>query len=146
MTTTMTLEDIEHLPVETRYIGEVPSRWTSSPAGRLVYDRTTVDQWAITLLDEDGNPHMFDYFTGLGRRQGLKSPKPPKVADVLYSLLSDASAEQRNFHEWCSDYGYSLDSISALNVYRACLDTAAALRKCFSNELLAELRDLLAEY
>ena len=136
---TMTLEDIEHLPVEIRYIGEVPSKWPSS-------NRTTVDQWAITLLDEDGNPHMFDYFTGLGRRQGLKSPKPPKVADVLYSLLSDASAEQRNFHEWCSDYGYSTDSINALNVYRACLDTAAALRKCFSYELLAELQDLLAEY
>ena len=140
MTTTMTLEDIEHLPVEIRYIGEVPSRWTSSP------NRTTVDQWVITLLDEDGNPHMFDYFTGLGCRQGLKSPKPPKVADILYSLLSDASAEQRNFHEWCSDYGYSTDSISALNTYRACLDTAHALHKCFSPELLAELRDLLAEY
>ena len=139
MTTTMTLEDIEHLPVEIRYIGEVPSKWPSS-------NRTTVDQWAITLLDEDGNPHIFDYFTGLGRRQGLKSPKPPKVADVLYLLLSDASAEQRSFHEWCSDYGYSLDSISALNVYRACLDTAAALHKCFSDELLEELRDLLVEY
>ena len=140
MTMTMTLEDIELLPVEIRYIGEVPSRWTSSP------NRTTVDQWVITLLDEDGTPHIFDYFTGLGRRQGLKSPKPPKVADVLYSLLSDASAEQRSFHEWCSDYGYSLDSISALNVYRACLDTAHALHKCFSDELLEELRDLLAEY
>ena len=99
MTTTMTLEDIEHLPVEIRYVGEVPSRWTSSP------NRTTVDQWVITLLDEDGHPHIFDYFTGLGRRQGLKSPKPPKVADVMYSLLTDASAEQRNFHEWCSEIG-----------------------------------------
>ena len=136
---TMTLEDIEHLPVETRYIGEVPSKWASLKGA-------TVDQWAITVFDEDGNPHMFEYFTGLGCRQGLKSPKPPTVADVLYSLLSDASAEQRNFHEWCSDYGYSTDSINALNVYRACLDTAAALRKCFSNELLAELNTLLAEY
>jgi len=139
---TMTLEDVEHLPVEIRYIGEVPSRWTSSP------NRTTVDQWAITLLvlDEDGNPHMFDYFTGLGLRKERNKPKPPKVADVLYSLLSDASAEQRNFYEWCSDYGHSLDSISALNTYRACLDTAHALHKCFSDELLEELRDLLAEY
>ena len=137
---TMTLEDVEHLPVEIRYIGEVPSRWTSSP------NRTTVDQWAITVFDEDGTPHGFDYYTGLGRRKVRNKPNPPKVADVLYSLLSDASAEQRNFHEWCSDYGHSLDSISALNTYRSCLDTAHALRKCFSNELLAELRDLLAEY
>ena len=136
----MTLEDIEHLPVEIRYIGEVPSKWPS------YLNMTTVDQWVITLLDEDGCHHIFDYFTGLGCRQGLKSPKPPKVADILYSLLSDASAEQRNFHEWCSDHGYSTDSISALNTYRACLDTAAALRKCFSYELLAELNTLLAEY
>ena len=140
MTMTMTLEDVEHLPVKIRYIGEVPSKWSSSS------NRTTVDQWIITVTGKDGCHHMFDYFTGLGRRQGLKSPKPPKVADVLYSLLSDASAEQRNFHEWCSDYGYSLDSISALNAYRACLDTAHALHKCFSPELLAELQDLLAEY
>jgi len=137
---TMTLEDVEHLPVKIRYIGEVPSKWPSSS------NRTTVDQWIITVTGKDGTPHMFDYFTGLGCRQGLNKPKPPQVADVLYSLLSDASADQRNFHEWCSDYGYSLDSISALNVYRACLDTAAALRKCFSNELLAELNTLLAEY
>ena len=137
---TMTLEDIEHLPVETRYIGEVPSKWPSSS------NRATVDQWAITVFDEDGNPHMFEYFTGLGFRKGRNKPKPPKVAGVLYSLLSDASAEQRNFYEWCSDYGYSLDSISALNAYRACLDTAAALRKCFSTELLEELNTLLAEY
>ena len=136
---TMTLEDIELLPVEIRYIGEVPSKWASLKGA-------TVDQWIITVTGKDGCHHMFDYFTGLGRRQGLKSPNPPKVADVMYSLLSDASAEQRNFHEWCSDYGHSLDSINALNAYRACLDTAAALRKCFSTELLAELQDLLAEY
>ena len=136
----MTLEDVEHLPVKIRYVGEVPSKWPSSS------NRTTVDQWAITVFDEDGCRHMFDYFTGLGHRQGRNNPRQPKVADVLYSLLSDASAEQRNFHEWCSDYGHSLDSISALNTYRACLDTAAALRKCFSPELLAELTTLLAEY
>ena len=139
MTMTMTLEDIEHLPVETRYIGEVPRRWASLKGA-------TVDQWIITVTGKDGCHHMFDYYTGLGLRKVRYFYAPPKVADVLYSLLSDASAEQRNFHEWCSDYGYSLDSISALNAYRACLDTAAALRKCFSPELLAELQDLLAEY
>ena len=137
---TMTLEDIEHLPVEIRYVGEVPSRWTSSS------NRTTVDQWIITVTGKDRHPHVFDYFTGLGCRKVRNKPKPPLVADILYSLLSDASAEQRNFHEWCSDYGHSLDSISALNAYRACLDTAAELRKCFSYELLAELNTLLAEY
>ena len=139
MTMTMTLEDIELLPVEIRYVGEAMRTWAP-------LKWATVDQWAITVFDEDGNPYVFDYYTVPGRRQGLKSPKPPKVADILYSLLSDASAEQRNFYEWCSDYGYSLDSISALNTYRACLDTAAALRKCFSYELLAELNTLLAEY
>lgn len=136
----MTLEDIvEHLPVKIRYIGEVPSKWAS-------LNRTTVDQWAVTVTGKDGNPHVFDYFTGLGCRQGLNNPRQPKVADILCSLLNDVSAEQQNFYEWCGDYGYSTDSISALNTYRACLDTAHALHKCFSYELLAELRELLAEY
>ena len=139
MTMTMTLEDIEHLPVEIRYIGEVPRRWASLKGA-------TVDQWSITVFDEDGTPHVFDYYTGLGLRKVRYFYAPPKVADILYSLLSDASAEQRNFYEWASDYGHSLDSINALNAYRDCLDTAATLRKCFSNELLATLRDLLAEY
>jgi len=136
---TMTLEDVEHLPVKIRYIGEAPRTWAP-------LEWATVDQWAITVFDEDGTPHVFDYYTGFGHRKVRYFYAPPKVADVLYSLLSDASAEQRNFHEWCSDYGYSTDSISALNAYRACLDTAAALRKCFSYELLAELTTLLAEY
>ena len=132
---TMTREDVEHLPVKIRYVGEVLRTWASL--------KGAVDQWAVTV---DGHPHVFDYYTGLGLRKGRNEPRQPKVADVLYSLLIDASAEQQNFHEWCSDYGHSLDSISALNVYIACLDTAAALRKCFSYELLAELNTLLAEY
>ena len=136
---TMTLEDIEHLPVKIRYVGEALRSWAP-------LKWATVDQWAITVFDEDGNLHVFDYYTGLGLRNGRNEPMQPKVADVLYSLLSDASAEQRNFHEWCSDYGYSTDSINAFNVYSACLDTAQALHKCFSPEMLAELRDLLAEY
>ena len=135
----MTLEDVEHLPVKIRYVGEALRTWAS-------LKRTTVDQWIIIVTGKDGNPHVFDYYTGLGLRKVRNKPNPPKVADVLYSLLTDASAEQQNFHEWCSDYGYSTDSINALNTYRACLDTAHALHKCFSNELLAELRDLLAEY
>jgi len=139
MTMTMTLEDVEHLPVKIRYVGEAMRKWASLKGA-------TFDQWAITLFDKDGTPHVFDYYTGLGHRKVRNKPNPPKVADVMYSLLTDASAEQRNSHEWCSDYGYSLDSISALNTYRACLDTAHALHKCFSPELLAELRDLLAEY
>jgi len=132
----MTLEDIELLPVKIRYVGEAMRKWASLKGA-------TVDQWAITV---DGHLHVFEYFTGLGCRKERNKPNPPKVADILYSLLSDASAEQRNFHEWCSDYGHSLDSINALNAYRACLDTAAELRKCFSYELLAELNNLLAEY
>jgi hypothetical protein len=49
MTMTMTLEDVEHLPVEIRYVGEVLRKWASLKG-------TTVDQWAVTADRRRRNP------------------------------------------------------------------------------------------
>lgn len=50
-------------------------------------------------------------------------PKPPSVADVLGSLLSDAqcAANARNFDDFASDLGYDPDSRTAERVYNACI-------------------------
>lgn len=44
----------------------------------------------------------------------------PSLDNVLYSLYMDAQAGAMSFSEFCSDFGYDNDSISALNTYRAC--------------------------
>jgi hypothetical protein len=156
--TTATLDALEALPVKIQYVAEVPSKWDESTP-------RTVDQWRVTLSSPAG-VDGFDYFTGLGLRETLRGvramtvpnnrfvkghweatrPKAPRVADVLHSLVMDASAENENFHEWCANHGYSDDSIKAMNTYKACLDVAAALRKHFSPDTLRQVRELLQDY
>ena len=138
-----TIEALEALPVKIDYVGEVPSKWDESTP-------RTVDQWRVTLSSKAGF-HSFDYFTGLGLRTnpnswGQRKPKKPKVADVLHSLTMDASAADENFHDWCANFGYSDDSIKAMNTYKACLEVAVALRKHFSPDTLRQVRELLQDY
>jgi hypothetical protein len=46
----------------------------------------------------------------------------------------DADAADYNFNDWCDNYGYSTDSIKAMNTYKQCLETAANLRSFFTKE------------
>lgn len=68
----------------------------------------------------------------------------PSTADVFSSLLSDASCcIDQTFGQWCSDLGYSDDSIKAFNTYLACQKTHEQLIKFLSSkDLLQELSEL----
>lgn len=140
---TTTQFDIEALPVTVSYVAEVPSKWDEKQT-------TNVDQWRVTIKSPAGF-HSFDYFTGLGLRQKPRAtwdkarPKTPTVADVLYSLFMDASAADENFHDWCSNYGYSDDSLKALNIYKECLETGRALRKHFDPTTRANIQAIIEE-
>ena len=130
--------NIEALPVKITYIGETTrdNEWKC-------------DQWRVELSNKLGM-WSTDYFTGTGLRSkpdawGQRKPKKPTVADVLYSLFNDASAAEYNFSDWCDNYGYSDDSIKALNTYKQCLDVAAALRKYFSPEQRETIRSIIQE-
>ena len=131
--------DIEALPVKITYVGETTrdGDWKC-------------DQWRVELSNKLGM-WSTDYFTGLGLRSqpptswDVAKPKKPTVADVLHSLFMDASAADYNFSDWCDEYGYSDDSIKALNMYKACLDTATALRKYFSPDQRAAIKSIIQE-
>lgn len=97
-----------------------------------------VDQWAITISNKAGTWRT-DYFTGLGLRKNGRPVKPTEAA-VLESLMMDAQAAESNFVDWCSEFGYSDDSIRAFNMYRACLETAVMLRKYYTKDQLDAAR------
>ncbi len=82
------------------------------------------------------------------RHHGRGAPlPPPAVADVLYSLLMDASAiDAGGFEHWCDELGYSSDSIRARAMYDACIETAVKLRGAFGESKLAELRELFEDF
>lgn len=108
-------------------------------------------QWAIHIGSE-----AFTYKTGIGyctkaKWNGTKPPTldkdkrvirselkgntvfihVPKVRDVLHCLFRDAEAGDWSFKSWCDEYGYSSDSLKALDIYRACEETATKLKRVF---------------
>ena len=102
------------------------------------------DVWNVGFTS--GSKHMQTiYKTGLGHRVG-GVPVRPTAASVLCCLLSDADSADQSFADWCSDFGYDTDSRKALDTYIACGEIARGLRKVFSPEQLAHLRELLEDY
>ena len=128
----------------------------------------TADQWLVNI-----NGQLFDYYTGIGHREfkkswpndhveykRLKNAKltekgfeafiamttavPPKLDDVLHSLVMDASACDQSFEGWCEDYGSNPDSIKTFEIYRLCQKNADKLRKAGIN--IEKERERLADY
>jgi hypothetical protein len=72
----------------------------------------------------------------------LTKPVAPTTADVLACLLSDASNASETFEEWCSNFGYSDDSMKVMEIYRACQKTRSALQRFLGQELMDRLGSL----
>jgi hypothetical protein len=80
-----------------------------------------------------------------GDRLGRPVPPPP-VADVVHSLLMDASGTDDRFEDWAANYGFDPDSRTAERMFNACRDTAAALRRTFTADELTALETAFVDY
>lgn len=134
--------DIESLPVEIVYIGEMPSPWGDNKP-------RTVDAWRVTIgargRSNTAGQWITTYYTATGLRSKTGRLRPPTVADVLYSLFTDAASADQNFSDWCADFGYSDDSIRALNIYKACTEIAQNLRRQFDPATRAQIQSIIEE-
>lgn len=82
---------------------------------------------------------------------GLLRPRkpipPPAIADVLFCLVSDASAlDAPDFEHWAAEYGYDADSREAERTYQTCISIGLALRRMLSDVELAALREAFQDY
>lgn len=101
---------------------------------------------AITIECETGKLARVWGGGGVGVHSDKPLP-PPDLADVLYSLASDADVlDAGGFEEWASNYGYDTDSRKAEAVYRACLDIALKLREAIGEAGLTKLREACQDY
>lgn len=101
---------------------------------------------AVKWECEYGKPARVLANTNIAALLGSK-PLQPDMADVLYSLVSDADVlDISSFEEWASDLGYDTDSRQAEKTYRACLDIALKLRNGLSEEGLRRLREACQGY
>lgn len=73
-------------------------------------------------------------------------PVAPHPADLLYSLISDSSAAEQTFANWCSDFGYDTDSRKALQTYEACQENTDKFRRVFTRAQIEALAEALQDY
>lgn len=129
MTTLTTIEDINNLQnVNIKYVGQT---------NRNAWD---CDAWVVFIGDD-----TFEYYTGMGFRKNNR-PVHPKVADFMYCVMVDLDSVDMSFTDWCANFGYSDDSLKALNTYQQCCENAKKLKKHFSSTQLTEMRELLQDY
>lgn len=70
-----------------------------------------------------------------------KAIAPPRLGDVLHSLVQDASVLDSNgFEDWASDLGYDTDSRSAEKTYRECMEQSQKFRAIVGTHVLSEMR------
>jgi hypothetical protein len=91
------------------------------------------------------NSHGIEYTAKHRPSSALKLPKP-SLADVMHSLLVDSMGDFSSFSNWCNDYGYGSDSISAQDTFNACRDTKLSLEGLFTTESLAMMNELLEDH
>lgn len=127
------------------------------------------DEWAV-FLTRPGKRLDLPFFTGLGHRElsktdaarlkqnyggsrnyqhekaKLAKPVAPPAAGPLYAYTLDASMGDMSFFDWCDDFGYSRDSIKAMNTYHECCAIKEKLVAFFTRSEIEELRTLLENY
>ncbi len=116
-------------------------------------------EWRCTFTRSPRSPTpalSIPYYCGLGhvlpskfRKDSVfyvERPWAPLAADVLHSLVMDATALDESFTNWCAEFGYSDDSLSALETYRRCCDITKQLRGFFGRDELSEVSKLLEDY
>jgi hypothetical protein len=86
----------------------------------------------------------------LGKGYGFNpttQPIPtPDAADVVYSLVSDASAaDYATFEDWARDMGEDTDSRKAESTFNACRQIALDLFRVFGADTVEKLRPIVAE-
>lgn len=102
----------------------------SKPLGLSTVNDWQAYRFKVTLSKDKsygyGDAFTTDYSMGTGHAKDSQAPMP-QLAEVLYSLQSDAQAGEHGFDEFCADLGYDSDSIKALKIHKACVKIRAQL-------------------
>lgn len=108
---------------------------------KLNNDKTSI-QYRITGLEKDLRVQICKVIYGHHRSISMWDYeqlqviciKRPKLSDVLYCLFMDSEARNTCFEDWCSDFGYSDDSIKARDIYNACIQNAIKLKTALGDK------------
>ena len=81
-----------------------------------------------------------DFRTGTGWKVD------PDLADVLSCMVSDASAGEASFDDFCSDFGYDSDSRKAHATWKACRKMSERLSRLLDSAEIERLREACQDF
>lgn len=97
-------------------------------------------------MSYNGKRCYFRYATSyLDWRNAKEELDESDYMNALNCVLSDSYAAQGSFKDFCSEFGYSDDSIKALNTYKECKRLYERLNKLFSGLNSLSIKDELEE-
>ena len=105
---------------------------------------TSLNNWACNkykvILKNRGKQFTLDYHMGLAHKN------PPKLSDVLYSLIMDSESLEYSFSDWCDMLGYNTDSIKDKKIYNACIKNGKRFYSLFDKDEIQNFKELLKDY
>lgn len=123
---------IEKVCFEINFVGKVEGEGWPHFLWHVAISRTQGHKKA-------GFTYTTSYKTGLGLSTNGKAHTPTQE-DVLECLVSEHDVGQYSFYDFCSNFEYSEDSISAFEMYRKCGHTTKAIKKLFTEAELDVIR------
>ena len=95
--------------------------------------------WSITLSYQRKQAQFRFYGGG--------ASKTPTASDLVWAVAVDSEAVNESFSNWCDNFGYSTDSITARSTYKACQRNGERLIKLIGNkEIFSQLVESAREY
>ena len=76
-------------------------------------------------VSKNGTRRSFNFYDSAHNcEQGIDALDNDALKHALYSFLSDALAGEQDFIEFCDEFGYDWDSLSAHRIWKACQRSA----------------------
>ncbi len=131
MDTATTTDAPEPEPVKLRDLAKRLTL-TCEYGAKLPYDKQSDWQQNATgyrcQIKYGRRSYTFDFWMGIAHTDA------PDLEGCLACLLSDASAGDQTFEDFCRDYGYDEDSRTAERTWKACQRTMVAMQRLLGNE------------
>lgn len=132
----MTRATFDNLLVRATYKGDKPAPWS----GEKYPENWNRHLVTVTNI-ETGARTSFDFWASIA------SPHINTVDDVLGALecfVSDATAGAEYFEDFCHEFGYDSDSITARRIYKACCRANAKLQRVYDGDFYELYNELSA--
>jgi hypothetical protein len=111
----------------------------NSKGGLTKFPEWAKQAWEITLKYK-GKRAQFRFYGG-----GKVST--PTASDLIWSVATDSTALEESFNDWCGEFDYSTDSITARSTYKACQRNGSRLINLIGNaEIFSQLVESARDY